>query len=99
MTPFTTSVDNHGDGIFVQFVASAEHCSSIVATIRIDDKILATEVLAPGEAMPKQFVPGTDKPGKQLTTIGVSADGLLGGCNTGTMGGWKGALLVQHMSG
>jgi hypothetical protein len=96
LTPFTTSVDNHGEGIFVQFTASPEHCSSIVATLRIDGTILATETLAPGQQMSKQFIAGTGKPGKQLTTIAVTADGVLGGCNVGTLGGWKGTLLVKQ---
>jgi hypothetical protein len=96
ITPFLVKVDNHGEGIFVEFTASPEHCSSIVATITIDGTNLATEQLAPGQVMSKQFVPGTDKPGKQLTTVGVKADGVRGGCNIGALPAWKGTLSIQQ---
>jgi hypothetical protein len=94
--PFLTLANNNGDGMFVQFTASPEHCSSILATIAIDGKNLRTELLAPGQTMAKQFVGGTSKPNNGLTAVEVKADGVLGGCNTGTLPAWKGTLVIRQ---
>jgi hypothetical protein len=81
------------DGVLkVAFEASATHCSSIIAHILVDGaERFASEVLAPGQGVGAQDF-GPVPAG--VHTVGVQAEGVPGGCNTGSLAIWEGTLAL-----
>ncbi len=76
--------------LLVQFIASREHCSRIVAETFVDGKSRAKQRLLPGEqGVP---VPAGVNPGAHL--VQVQATGIRGGCNTGGLAAWGGTIKV-----
>lgn len=71
----------------VSFTANSNHCSDIIAHIFIDGVEWGSDLLEPGETTP-------DFPLEDLQphTVGVQAEGIPGGCNTGKVDAWGGTL-------
>ncbi|EKF25366.1 hypothetical protein C731_0603 [Mycolicibacterium hassiacum DSM 44199] len=80
--------------LFVTFTADPgpRQCAPIRARIFIDGKEWGSNVVWPGQNDGGYFIQAS--PGKHL--IEVQADGVLGGCNTGSMSGWAGTLHVEN---
>jgi hypothetical protein len=75
-------------GPTVSFTANANHCSDIIAHIIVDGVEVGSDEVGPGQTT-RDF----NLASLQRHTIGVQAEGVLGGCNTtGTLGAWGGTL-------
>jgi hypothetical protein len=78
--------------LMVNFTASPLHCSDIIVHILVDGaEKYVSGALAPGASTGVQNlgpVPGG------TYTLGVQAQGVLGGCNSGTLASWSGTLDV-----
>lgn len=78
---------------FVNFTASAGHCSSIMVQFFVDGSS-ASALLGP-------LGPGVSTGNVSLGTlagnhtIGIQAVGVLGGCNSGTLGSWSGSWTIS----
>jgi hypothetical protein len=71
----------------VSFTANTNHCSDIIAHVFIDGVEFGSDLLEPGEATPE--FPLEDL---QPHTVGIQAEGIPGGCNTGHVDAWGGTL-------
>lgn len=71
----------------VSFTANSNHCSDIIAHVFIDGTEFGSDLLEPGETTP-------DFPLEDLQphTVGIQAEGIPGGCNTGHVDAWGGTL-------
>jgi hypothetical protein len=71
----------------VSFTANTNHCSDIIAHVFIDGVEFGSDLLDPGETTP-------DFPLESLQphTVGIQAEGIPGGCNTGHVDAWGGTL-------
>lgn len=71
-----------------RFVADPAGCSDIKPYFYLDGVQFFTEWLAPGE----ETAFGSFLPGRH--TLQLQAEGRIGGCNTGSLGLWKGTLWL-----
>ena len=71
----------------VTFTANSNHCSDIIAHVFIDGVEFGSDLLEPGETTPE--FPLEDL---QPHTVGIQAEGIPGGCNTGHVDAWGGTL-------
>ena len=71
----------------VSFTANSNHCSDIIAHVIIDGEEFGSDLLEPGETTPE--FPLADL---QPHTVGIQAEGIPGGCNTGHVDAWGGTL-------
>lgn len=76
--------------ILVEFTASRNHCSDMIAHIIVDGDEWASNRVGPGESDGGYEIPVTPGP----HTIGVQAEGIEGGCNTGYVASWGGTLRI-----
>lgn len=77
--------------LVAQFTASPNHCSDIIAKIMVNGTEHGRQRLAPGQRDGSYYMdlhPGAH-------SIGVQAEGIKGGCNTGYLQSWKGNLRVE----
>jgi hypothetical protein len=81
------------DGVLkVDFTASTEHCSNIIAHILVDGvERFTSGALIPGASIGLQNL-GPVAAG--VHTVGVQAEGIVGGCNTGSLAIWEGDLAL-----
>ncbi|MDT5249287.1 MAG: hypothetical protein QOE04_2260 [Mycobacterium sp.] len=81
------------NGLFpmvVEFTANQNHCSDMIAHIIVDGNEWGSNVVHPGQSDGGYEIPA--KSGKH--TIGVQAEGVSGGCNTGYVAAWGGTVTV-----
>jgi hypothetical protein len=79
--------------IRVEFIANRNHCSPIIDHILIDGYEWGFRVVQPGQSDGGQIIPIHPVPGYHK--IGVKAEGIQTGCNTGYIGAWGGVLKVR----
>ncbi|GLP81744.1 hypothetical protein TUM20984_31640 [Mycobacterium antarcticum] len=99
--PFSQSCDKKSraisfptDGrLFVSFTADPNPpaCAPGRARIFVDGREWGSNIVQPGQNDGGYFIETT--PGRH--TVQVQMDGVLGGCNTGSMSGWSGNLRVE----
>jgi hypothetical protein len=91
-TPVSTvSVTTDGP-LQVEFSASPNHCSSVIAHVLVDGvERYVSGALAAGQSTGVQDL-GPVAPGTHA--IGVQAEGVVGGCNAGALLNWAGTLKV-----
>ena len=79
------------DGVLqVRFDASATHCSPMIAHLLVDGvERFASGALAPGQGT---AVLDFGSVAAGVHAVGVQAEGVVGGCNTGTTQIWEGTL-------
>jgi hypothetical protein len=79
--------------LFFSFTADGNppSCAPGKARLFIDNKEWGSAVVQPGQNDGGYYADVS--PGKH--TVGVQMDGVLGGCNTGSMSGWSGTLHVE----
>lgn len=75
----------------VWITADPTHCSDIIAHVRIDGRVVGSDLLGPGESTAEYRVP----PGEH--TVGVQAEGVTGGCNRGFLSAWGGTVHFQKL--
>ena len=86
----TVTIDTTS-GVVVEFTANRNHCSDIIAHIIVDGAEWGSAQVGPGHRDGSYYIPLT--PG--LHDIGVQAEGVTGGCNTGYLSAWGGNLRVE----
>lgn len=89
---FTFTVSTAGQ-LDVEYIASSGHCSNVVMHFLVDSVERAVSgVLAPGQST--GFVTlGPVAAGTHL--VGLQAEGVVSGCNTGTLGNWGGSANAR----
>lgn len=76
--------------LIVAFNASAGHCSSVIAHVRLDgEERFTSPPLGAGEGTEPRDL-GPVAPGAHV--VSVQAEGVVGGCNAGGLGAWSGTL-------
>ena len=91
-TPIFTTPVVTGGVLQVSYTASAGHCSNVAAHFLVDGVERAvTPFLVPGQTS-ATFTLSPVSPGSH--TLGVQGEGTVGGCNTGTLGGWGGSVQI-----
>ncbi|MDT5340012.1 MAG: hypothetical protein QOD90_5517 [Mycobacterium sp.] len=99
--PFSQTCDKKTQGLsmpttgplFVSFTADPNPpaCAPGRARIFIDGNEWGSNIVQPGQNDGGYFI--QTSPGRHV--IQVQMDGVLGGCNTGSMSGWSGTLHVE----
>jgi hypothetical protein len=84
-------IDTAGPGLTISFTASPQHCSDIQVTFLVDgNPVTGGMPVGPGQTVETTYAAA--RAGHH--NVEVSAYGIPGGCNTGTLLSWKGILHV-----
>ena len=76
----------------VDFTASPSHCSDIIVHILVDGvEKFVSGPLAPGVGTGVENLGPVSSGGH---TVGIQAEGVIGGCNTGVIASWGGTLDI-----
>ena len=81
------------NGLFnpvVEFIANPNHCSDMIAHIIFDGREWGSNVVHPGGSDGGYEIDA----GSGQHTVGVQAEGIPGGCNTGYVSAWGGTLRI-----
>lgn len=82
--------------VFVEFYGDEAGCADIIDHVYVSGVEFNSGLVRPGGQDGGVLIPAGDIPespdGRYHIT--VSAEGVLGGCNTGSMSGWAGTLYV-----
>jgi hypothetical protein len=91
---FTTAVNLSQTGpITINYTASPEHCSNIQVLVSLDGTLVTTSAfLMPGQSTGPILLTSTASAGSH--TIGLQAQGEVGGCNEGVLSSWTGTLTI-----
>ena len=81
------------DDVFVEFIASPEHCSDIKAKVYLDNEQEHVVDLKPGASTGEMKF--TKRPFPGNTGIFVTAEGIPGGCNTGELALFGGTVKIR----
>lgn len=79
--------------IKVRFTANPNHCSDIIAHIIVEGRNRGSVVVGPGQSGVVDNIPLRHE-GQHY--IGVQAEGITGGCNTGKLASWGGNLHIEE---
>jgi hypothetical protein len=92
--PFATAVNLTQTGpITINFTASPHHCSSIEVHVYLDNVLITTSAfLGPGQSTGPILLAASASAGSH--TIGLQAEGEVGGCNSGILASWTGTLAI-----
>ncbi|WP_231639621.1 hypothetical protein [Mycobacterium sp. Marseille-P9652] len=85
-------VGGSGTPYLITFTADPSACAPGMVHIFVDGVEQGHSEAGPG--MPAHFFRVAHGPGNDHT-VDVQLDGVLGGCNKGSMSGWSGTLKVQ----
>ncbi len=77
----------------VSFTANFNHCSDMIAHVIVDGQEVGSAQVGAG-----QSTPFYDLASYRSHTVGVRAEGVLGGCNTGGVSAWGGTLHFKGIS-
>jgi hypothetical protein len=95
----TGGIDVPADGgMFVTFTGdSRAGCASIIEHVLVNGVEFASKQVAPGQDDVGVYIEESDIPQwpDRKYHVAIRADGVLGGCNTGSMSGWAGQLHVE----
>jgi hypothetical protein len=90
--------DVPADGdMFVEFRGDPKACADIIGHIYVNGVEFASGQTGPGQNNFATYINGADVPSSPDNKyhVAMRADGVLGGCNTGSMSGWAGTLHVE----
>jgi hypothetical protein len=90
--------DFPADGdLFVEFRGDPRACADIIGHIYVNGNEFASGRTGPGQNNFAAYINGSDVPswGDNRYHVTMRADGVPGGCNTGSMSGWAGTLHVE----
>jgi len=91
-TPIFTTPVTTGGLLQVSYTASVGHCSNVAAHFLVDGVELAvTPFLTPGQTS-ATFTLSPVSAGTH--TLGVQAEGTVGGCNSGALANWGGSVQI-----
>jgi hypothetical protein len=85
-------IDPRTPQVKVEFTASPDHCSSMVARLVVDGKVGSGTYHQPGQSDSQIIALG---PGQHV--IGIQAEGRPVGCNTGRLASWAGTLRIEEV--
>jgi hypothetical protein len=88
--PFQAKYDGP---VLVEFTANQNHCADMIAHIFVDAKEWGSNRVGPGQRDGGYEIPLT----KGEHWIGVQAEGIEGGCNTGFVSAWGGNLHIETL--
>jgi hypothetical protein len=91
-------IDVPADGdLFVEFRGAPNACADIIGHIYVNGVEFGNGQTGPGQNNFATYINGSDVPEwpDRRYHITMRADGVLGGCNTGSMSGWAGNLYVE----
>jgi hypothetical protein len=92
-SPYFTFSVTTASQLDVEYVASAGHCSNVIMHFLVDGiERAVSATLAPGQSS-GFFTLGPVSPGTHL--VGLQAEGVVSGCNTGQLAGWGGIANVR----
>jgi hypothetical protein len=85
-------------GLFVTFTGDPGSCAAIIEHVIVNGKEWASSQVGPGQNDGGFFIGASDYPQwpDRKAHVAIQADGVLGGCNTGSMSGWAGNLHVEN---
>jgi hypothetical protein len=81
--------------IKVEFTANANHCADMIAHLYFDGTEWGSNIVHPGQTDGGYEIP-IDRSGHHF--VAVRAEGVLGGCNTGTVSAWGGTIRVWQLT-
>jgi hypothetical protein len=90
--------DVPADGdLFVEFRGDPKACADIIGHMYVNGVEFGSGQTGPGQNNFAMYVNGADVPswGDSRYHVTMRADGIPGGCNTGSMSGWAGVLHVE----
>jgi hypothetical protein len=90
--------DVPADGdLFVEFRGDPKACADIIGHILVNGVEFLSGQTGPGQNNFAGYINGSDVPswGDNKYHVTMRADGVPGGCNTGSMSGWAGTLHVE----
>jgi hypothetical protein len=89
---FTAGNGTSGEFVMVQFTANQNHCADMIAHILLDGYPQFSAPVGPGQtAQRKVFAGGGNH------VLGVRAEGIEGGCNTGVVNSWGGTVRIDSV--
>jgi hypothetical protein len=90
--PEVNFTSSSGEFVLVQFTANQNHCADMIAHILIDGYPQFSAPVGPGETVERKLgVGGGDH------VLGVRAEGIHGGCNTGVVHAWGGTVRIASL--
>lgn len=78
----------------VEFIASQSHCSDIRAHVFVNGARWGSNTVGPGQSDGGHEVPVN----KGLNLVQIQAEGITGGCNSGSLSSWGGELRVYKLT-
>jgi hypothetical protein len=81
--------------IKVEFTANANHCADMIAHLFFDGAEWGSNIVHPGQTDGGYEIP-IKRSGSHF--VAVRAEGVPGGCNTGTVSAWGGTIRVWQLS-
>ena len=91
-TPIPSVAVPTGDQyLTVEFIASPNGCSDMIAHVIVDGREWGSDRLGPGQGT----LGLANEVGSRTHTVGVQAEGIEGGCNTGYLSSWTGTLHIS----
>jgi hypothetical protein len=84
----------HEGSIKVEFTGTQNGCSDIIAHVYFDGDEWGSNRVGPGQGDGGYEIPVD----AGLHQVGIQAEGLPGGCNTGSVSGWGGTLRIWQVS-
>lgn len=90
--PEVTFTADEADFYLVQFTANQNHCADMIAHVLIDGYQQFSARVGPGQTAQKNlFVTSGNH------VLGVRAEGIEGGCNTGVVNSWGGTVRINSL--
>jgi hypothetical protein len=81
-----------GEFVLVQFTANQNHCASMIAHILLDGYPQFSAPAGPGQTVQRKIFAASGN-----HVLGVRAEGIEGGCNTGVVNSWGGTVRIDSV--
>jgi hypothetical protein len=93
--PTKTQFYASNGSIKVEFTANPNHCSDMIAHVFINGQQWGSNIVHPGQSDGGYEIP-IDRAG--LQQVAIQAEGVAGGCNTGSVSAWGGMLRIWQLT-
>ncbi len=87
---FAAGNGRSGEWVVVQFTANQNHCADMIAHILIDNYPQFSGRVGPGQSVKRTLAVSSGN-----HVLGVRAEGIAGGCNTGVVNSWGGTIRID----
>ena len=91
-TPIPSREFPTGGLLTVQFTLGTNGCSDMIAHVIVDGREWGSDRIGPDKTRTRPFM---NPVASGTHTVGVQAEGIVGGCNTGSLGSWDGTLSIM----